>query len=103
MLYLSLFSIILTLLDTNSTHLLLCVEFLSHLPGEFTEEKDEEDVAGGDGDAGDQRHPGQTSFNVNTHQTCLGFDKISKGMNWISFTLSFQIVSALIRSQWVEW
>ena len=33
-----------------------------HLPGEFTEEEDEEDVAGGDGDAGDERHPGNASF-----------------------------------------
>ena len=33
--------------------------FLLHLPGELTEEKDEKDVAGGDGDAGDQRHPGR--------------------------------------------
>jgi len=32
------------------------VQRSNHLPGEFTEEKDEEDVAGGDGDAGDQRH-----------------------------------------------
>ena len=33
--------------------------FLLHLPGEFTEEEDEKDVSGGDGDAGDQRHPGR--------------------------------------------
>ena len=58
----------------DSICILLIVEFPPHLPGEFTEEKDEEDVASGDGDAGDQRHPGQASFN----QTCLGFDKISR-------------------------
>jgi len=34
------------------------VQRSNHLPGEFTEEEDEKDVAGGDGDAGDQRHPG---------------------------------------------
>ena len=36
--------------------------FLLHLPGELTEEEDEKDVAGGDGDAGDERHPGNARF-----------------------------------------
>ena len=75
-----------------------------HLPREFTEEKDEEDVAGGDGDAGDQRHPGHVSFN--THSLTKPVWALTRCQDMRSFTLSFQIVglvSSLIRAQWVEW
>ena len=58
-----------------------------YLPGEFTKEEDEKDVAGGDGDAGDQRHPGQAqavslvfhSFVQDSGQVGVGSDKSTVG------------------------